>query len=30
MIITTTNSVEGRTITSYEDVVFGEVISGIN
>ncbi|WP_373717922.1 putative heavy metal-binding protein [Jeotgalibaca porci] len=30
MIITTTNSIEGRTIVSYEDVVFGEVISGIN
>lgn len=30
MIITTTNNVEGRTIVSYEDVVFGEVISGIN
>lgn len=30
MIITTTNSIEGRTIMSYEDVVFGEVISGIN
>ncbi|MGP6139048.1 MULTISPECIES: putative heavy metal-binding protein [unclassified Jeotgalibaca] len=30
MIITTTSSIEGRTIVSYEDVVFGEVISGIN
>ena len=30
MIIRTTNSIEGRTIVSYEDVVFGEVISGIN
>lgn len=30
MIITTTSSVEGKTITSYEGIVFGEVISGIN
>lgn len=30
MIITTTGSVEGRTIVSYEGIVFGEVISGIN
>lgn len=30
MIITTTGSVEGRTISSYEGIVFGEVISGIN
>lgn len=30
MIITTTGSVEGRTIASYEGIVFGEVISGIN
>lgn len=30
MIITTTSSNEGKTITSYEGIVFGEVISGIN
>ena len=30
MIITTTNSVEGRQIRSYMGIVFGEVISGIN
>lgn len=30
MIITTTGNVEGRTIISYEGIVFGEVISGIN
>lgn len=30
MIITTTASVEGKTIVSYEGIVFGEVISGIN
>lgn len=30
MIITTTNRIEGRSIVSYEGVVFGEVISGIN
>lgn len=30
MIITTTNSVENQTIKSYEGIVFGEVISGIN
>lgn len=30
MIITTTNSVENKTIKSYEGIVFGEVISGIN
>lgn len=30
MIITTTSSIEGKTITSYEGIVFGEVISGIN
>ena len=29
MIITTTNSVEGRQIRSYLGIVFGEVISGI-
>lgn len=30
MIITTTPSVEGRTIADYQGIVFGEVISGIN
>ena len=30
MIITTTPSVEGRHITDYYGVVFGEVITGIN
>ena len=30
MILTTTPTVEGRTITEYKGVVFGEVISGVN
>ena len=30
MIITTTNSIEGRQIQNYLGVVFGEVISGVN
>jgi len=30
MIITTTNSVEGKKIVNYKGIVFGEVISGIN
>lgn len=30
MIITTTNSVEGRKIIEYKGIVFGEVISGVN
>lgn len=30
MIITTTNSIEGKTITTYKGIVFGEVITGIN
>ena len=30
MILTTTPSVEGRTITGYHGIVFGEVISGVN
>ncbi|SHO51293.1 putative heavy metal-binding protein [Anaerocolumna xylanovorans] len=30
MIITTTNTIEGRTITEYKGIVFGEVISGVN
>ena len=30
MILTTTPSVEGRTITEYKGVVFGEVVAGVN
>jgi len=30
MIITTTNSVEGKAIVNYKGIVFGEVISGVN
>lgn len=30
MIITTTPSVEGKRITEYKGVVFGEVIAGVN
>lgn len=30
MILTTTLSVEGRTITRYHDIVFGEGISGVD
>ena len=30
MILTTTPSVEGRTITSYLGIVFGEVVSGVD
>ncbi len=30
MIITTTPTVEGKTITEYNGIVFGEVISGVN
>ncbi|WP_308857779.1 putative heavy metal-binding protein [uncultured Oscillibacter sp.] len=30
MILTTTPAVEGRTITQYHGIVFGEVISGVN
>ena len=30
LIITTTPSVEGRRITEYKGIVFGEVISGVN
>ena len=30
MIVTTTNSVEGRQIQSYLGIVFGEVISGVD
>jgi len=30
MILTTTPSVEGRTIAEYRGVVFGEVVAGVN
>lgn len=30
MIMTTTPSVEGRTIVEYKGIVFGEVITGVN
>lgn len=30
MILTTTPSVEGRSIAAYKGIVFGEVISGVN
>jgi uncharacterized protein YbjQ (UPF0145 family) len=30
MILTTTPSIEGRTITEYKGVVFGEVVAGVN
>ncbi len=30
MIITTTPSIEGKTIVSYKGIVFGEVISGVD
>jgi len=30
MIITTTNNIEGKRITQYYGIVFGEVVSGIN
>ena len=30
MILTTTPTVEGHTITEYQGIVFGEVISGVN
>ena len=30
MIITTTQSIEGRKIVEYKGIVFGEVISGVN
>ena len=30
MILTTTQTIEGRTIVEYKDIVFGEVISGVN
>ena len=30
MISTTTQSIEGKTITAYKGIVFGEVITGVN
>ena len=30
MIITTTPSIEGRTIKEYKGIVFGEVVNGVN
>ena len=30
MILTTTPTVEGRTIAAYQGIVFGEVIAGVN
>lgn len=30
MILTTTNSIEGKTIRDYRGIIFGEVIAGIN
>ncbi len=30
MIVTTTNTIEGRKIVEYRGIVFGEVITGIN
>jgi len=30
MIITTTPSIEGKKITAYKGIVFGEVVSGVN
>lgn len=30
MILTTTQTIEGRTIVEYKGIVFGEVISGVN
>ena len=30
MILTTTQNIEGRTITEYKGIVFGEVITGVN
>lgn len=30
MIITTTNSIEGKTVREYKGIVFGEVVSGVN
>ena len=30
MVVTSTNAVEGRKVVEYKDIVFGEVITGIN
>ncbi len=30
MIVTTTPSIEGKSITQYKGIVFGEVVSGVN
>lgn len=30
MIITTTNNIEGKRVTEYLGIVFGEVVSGVN
>ncbi|WP_269477426.1 putative heavy metal-binding protein [Hominibacterium faecale] len=30
MVVTTTNQVEGKQVVEYKDIVFGEVITGIN
>ena len=30
MVVTTTNAVEGSKVVEYKDIVFGEVITGIN
>ncbi|MEG0076841.1 putative heavy metal-binding protein [Anaerorhabdus sp.] len=30
MIVTTTNSVEGKSVKAYHGIVFGEVITGVN
>jgi len=30
MILTTTPTIEGRTITEYKGIIFGEVIEGVN
>lgn len=30
MIVTTTNSIEGKEIIAYKEIVFGEVITGVN
>ncbi|MEG0365025.1 MAG: heavy metal-binding domain-containing protein [Erysipelotrichales bacterium] len=30
MILTTTNTIEGKEIIEYKDIIFGEVIAGIN
>lgn len=30
MIITTTNTIDGKIITNYKGIVFGEVVAGVN